>query len=223
MRLLGSLKPTVIQHLAFFMRLHRLLIGVLLSFGLLGCATVSQIPGHRSDYFKFEKVRTYSTFAPNSAFYQQQNIADDVRNMMDIVLEQTLAKKHVHHTELAQADVIVSYFFVDGDNKALAEYNKLVHLCVICEHDSQDRVNKGERHAPGQMSPSKGNRNEHQRQASRKRTAEWATGLIVDFIDPKTQRSVWRVYEDLTLSVKDNSRTRQQKITEAIEKMLTNW
>ena len=47
--------------------------------------------------------------------------------------------------------------------------------------------------------------------------------LILDIIDPKSQRSVWRSVYPLKFKADDNSREMQEKISTAVDSMLRDF
>jgi hypothetical protein len=195
--------------------------------GLNGCSQTADRQNSVSQYFDFSAVKYYAMHARGSILYQQQSIADHLRNVTELSLENRLAKLGLNHSSLTQAQVIFSYHILDGDQHALARYNQFVHLCVQCAvtpHqtatfgiDANDNAARGQ---PSNRAPQQANRAP---MAKQKLLGFIPEGLIIDAVDPKTSRSVWRAQQLLAISAKDNSQEVKQKIEQAITLAFTRY
>ncbi|MCW8833992.1 MAG: DUF4136 domain-containing protein, partial [Colwellia sp.] len=150
------------------------------------------------DRFDFSTVKNYSLYDRNSAFTDTQSLLDSRRNAIEIAIERTMAKNNFSYAELEQADIIVTYHILNGKKSDYSNYNKVVHFCQHCL-----------------------------------RATAWKTGnkystavhgsLILDLIDPKKKRSVWRSVYPLALKEKDNSAETNDKINQAVAVMLAQY
>lgn len=145
--------------------------------------------------FNFEQVKTYSLYERNSELREFQNINDVRRNGIELAIERAMDRQGFLYSELNNADVIVSYHLIGHKGKDYAHYNKAVLYCEHCLRASTWQTEKKNwTIAPG--------------------------SLILDLIDPKTKRSVWRGVYPLEIEVKDNSRVSNEKIVAAVNAML---
>jgi len=145
--------------------------------------------------FDFNQVSSYSMYERNSVFVEFQSINDVTRNGIEIAIEKSMEKQGFSYSELDQADVIVSYHLISQTRADISQYNKNVLYCTYCLRAS----------------------NWHSEQKN------WnlaAGNLIIDLIDPKTKRSVWRSVYPLDIDIEDNSRKVNSKIKSAISAML---
>ncbi len=150
------------------------------------------------DSFDFAAVQSYSLYERNSAFTETQSLLDSRRNAIEIAIEGMMAKKHFNYTEPEQADVIVTYYVMNGKRSDYSSYNKVVHFCQHCLRATAWKTDN--------------------------RYANATHGsLILDLVDPKKQRSVWRSVYPLDIKDKDNSAKRNEKIQQAVASMLAQY
>ena len=145
--------------------------------------------------FDFSQVASYSMYERNSDFAAFQSINDITRNGIEIAIEKSMEKQGLSYSELDKADVIVSYHLIGERLKDISKYNKNVLYCSYCLRASNW-------------------------QSEQKNWDLAAGNLIIDLINPKTKRSVWRSVYDLDIEVEDNSRKVNDKIKSAIAAML---
>lgn len=148
--------------------------------------------------FDFASVETYSTYGRNSAFGDLQNLSDSTRNTIELAIEQGFDDSGLSYKTIKNADIVIAYHVINRNFNELEQYNRQVKYCGYCLRAGQ---------------------------ATRKELlAKLRPGsLILDIIDPKNQRSVWRSVYPLRFKEKDNSREMQQKINDAIESMLQHY
>lgn len=171
-------------------------LSIILLFTLISACSSRNNAGvvyHHS--FDFSQVKSYSLYNRNSPFTDSQNLLDTRRNAIEIAIERTMSRKKFDYLEPEQADVIVTYYFLSGKLREYSEYNEVVRFCVPCLRANAWQTN-------------------HQ-------YSNLATGnLILDLVDPKKKRSVWRSTYPLNINVKDNSAKLNKKIQQAVNSML---
>jgi len=148
--------------------------------------------------FNFSGVKNYSFYERGSSFTESQNLLDAYRNAIEIAIERTMAKSHFNYAPLEQADIVVTYHVLNGNRQEYSKYNKAIHFCNHCLRASAWQTE---------------NRYKEPRLGS----------LILDIVDPKKQRSVWRSVYPLEIKDKDNSATSNEKIQQAITVMLAQY
>jgi len=177
------------------MRRILIFIFVSLSLFLSACSNKAATAKYRSS-FNFSSLENYSTYDRNSPFSEFQNISDITRNSIEIAIEQTLDKKGYQYMQVEDADVVVTYHLINRNNQELREYNKGIRYCQWCLKGGSEEINS--RH--WQMN---------------------SGSLIVDFVDTKDNRSVWRSVYPLSIKEKDSSFEIQEKIVSAISSMMS--
>jgi hypothetical protein len=181
---------------AILLPIKSLLFYLFLS-NLSGCSSMANPVIYHSS-FDFSQVQKYSFYQRDSTFFDSQSLAYSQRNRIEIAIEKSLNKQGFVYSDLEVADIIVTYHLVKGRNKDYQEYNKVVLFCSHClKANTWQQGNK-----------------------------DWAVypdGLIIDLVDPKKNRSVWRSIYPLKSTQKDNSKTANEKIIEAVNIMLMQY
>jgi len=148
--------------------------------------------------FNFSQVDSYRFYERSSEFSDFQNIKDTTRNNIELAIEQVLDKNGFVYQGEGEADIIVTYYLIK-DGLGVLKYNKGIGYCSYCLRGGEAQNNK----KPFKITPG---------------------GLIVDIVNPKTNRSVWRSVYDLKIKVdRDNSQEVQLKIYQAIEMMMKQF
>ncbi len=178
------------------MRLITLLIGSILF--LTSCATQKSLTKFQPA-FDFSTVKTYSLYDRNSAFGELQNLNDTMRNSIELLIERNLDKQGYQYQTIENSDIIVSYLVVSRSSAELKLYNRGTKYCSTCLKFAKSNENHSEM---SQQQTRRGN-------------------LVIDLIDPKNKRSIWRSSYALDIEVKDNSVVVQEKLLQAINAMLT--
>lgn len=210
----------------------RFFIFPLAIFVITSCSNTPRVAAsHYFRYFNFNEVKNYTFYGRNSADFDYQSIADVMRNSIEFSIEKELDKKNLSLQSIKNADIIVSYFWVpltpekpkavkqphrrmNGHSKEkfeqqtrfealdnstqLKKYNRGVNYCRAClkmSNDGRDNIKIDTQ--PG--------------------------ALIIDLIDPKTQRSVWRSSYPVVIKEKENSQKMQIKIQRAINQMINQY
>lgn len=148
--------------------------------------------------FDFSKVKTYSFYSSGSKFFDSQNLPHFQRSGIELAIEKSLDAQDFHYSELDSADIIVTYHLVKKQSKDYLNYNKAVLFCAHCLRANAWQQDNG----------------------------DWQVyrgGLIIDLVDPKKNRSVWRSIYPLKFNDKDNSNELHEKVIEAVNIMLTQY
>jgi len=176
----------------------RLLSCLVIVIHLISCSSSNVATTSFRSTFDFSTVKSYSTYGRNSAFGDLQNLSDSTRNTIELAIEQGFDDNGFHYKTLKKADIVIAYHVINQNFRELKNYNREVKYCGYCLKAGQ---------------------------ASRKELlAKMRPGsLILDIIDPKNQRSVWRSIYPLGFKEKDNSREMQEKISGAVDRMLSDY
>jgi len=172
---------------------------VLLSLFFLNACSVNTTAFSRvKNNFDFSKINSYSTFERNSLFSDFQNIADTTRNSIELAIEKILDQRGLQYKKPKDAHVVISYHLITNNFKELKDYNKGVKYCKLCLKWSDNK----------------------------RKDQKWLLlpgSLILDVVDPKYNRSIWRSVLPLKIEEKDNSSDKQIKIRTALDLMLKQF
>jgi len=165
---------------------------------LVACSSMKEAGVVYHDGFDFSAVKNYSLYGRNSTFTEAQSLLDTRRNAIEIAIERTMAKQNFNYIELEQTDLIVTYHVVSGSRKDYAKYNEVVRFCTFCLQATTWKTDQ---------------------QYSDIRRGS----LIIDLVDPKQSRSVWRSVYSLDLEDRENSAETNDRIKQAITAMLAKY
>ena len=164
---------------------------------LVACSTITATTSFR-DGFDFSSIESYSTYGRNSTFGDLQNLSDSTRNNIELAIEQGFDGNGFSYKTLKKADIVIAYHLLDHRAFELEKYNREVKYCGYCLRAGQaTHAELENKLRPG--------------------------SLILDIIDPKSQRSVWRSVYPLKFKADDYSRETQEKITTAVDSMLRDF
>lgn len=148
--------------------------------------------------FDFSQVKKYSFYSSGSSFFDSQNLNHSQRNRIEIAIEKNLNKQGFVYSDINNTDIIITYHLVSSNPSEYQAYNKAIRFCSHClKANTWQQNNKDWYVYPG--------------------------GLIIDLIDPKKDRSVWRSIYPLKYKVKDNSQELNDKIITAVNNMLQQY
>ena len=162
------------------------------------CSSVQKAGVVYHDSFNFSLVKSYSLYDRNSAFSETQSLLDTRRNAIEIAIERTMAKNKFSYEVLDKADVIITYHVFNGKRDEFSKYNKAVHFCTHCLRATTWKTERQ------YSSISQGS-------------------LVLDLVDPKQNRSVWRSAYPLDLKDKENSAETNDRIIQAVSAMLAEY
>ncbi len=176
----------------------RLLSCLVLIINLIACTSTNVATTSFRDGFDFSAVETYSIYGRNSAFGELQNINDSTRNTIELAIEQGFDESGFRYNIVKNADIMIAYHVINHNLVEFDKYNKQVKYCGYCLNGNDTtRLDIEKKQRPG--------------------------SLVLDIIDPKSQRSVWRSVYPLGFKDKDNSREMQEKISHAVDQMLKEY
>jgi hypothetical protein len=207
----------------------RLILSVSIFFIISACADTPRVANaHYFRHFNFSAVKSYAFYGRNDDSFDYQNLSDVTRNSIELAIENQLDKQGLVYKDLKQADIIVSYFWVkDPDSVSLHSRN--IKANAMTRHY---QIKQQQRALSTRMELKKYNQGVRYCAACLKvssvgpKVSEINTkagALIMDFISPKTQRSVWRSSYPVIIKEKDNSREIQQRIQRAVQQMLLQF
>lgn len=171
---------------------------VILSWVMCSCSASLDAGAIYQTTFDFSKVERYGLYDRNAAFNDSNNVSDTLRNTIELAIERSADKKGFIYSDIAQADLVITYYIIDSNKASLSAYNQQVLYCDYClRANNWHSDNKNWELKPGH--------------------------IIIDLIDPKSKRSVWRSAHPLKLKVKESSRIAREKIQEIITAMLEEY
>jgi len=150
------------------------------------------------DSFDFTQVKNYSFYLSDSSFFDSQSLSHAQRSRIELAIEKNLNEQAFNYSEVNKADIIVTYHLVKNRQEDYQAYNKSVLFCSHCLKANTWKKNSND----WQVYPG---------------------GLIIDLVDPKRNRSVWRSIYPLKFTVKDNSQKQNEIIMEAVNIMLSQY
>jgi len=169
----------------------------LLILNLLGCSSKKNpVVYHHS--FDFSQITTYSFYKSDSRFFDSQSLSHSQRNRLEIAIERSLNKQDFTYSDIDNADIIVTYHLAKGKSQDYQNYNKAIRFCTHCLKANAWQKENNDWHV-------------------------YRDGLILDLVNPKTNRSVWRSIYPLEFKDKDSSTVQNEKIMAAVDIMLTQY
>lgn len=181
----------------FLLSVLKSAIGIILFTALSACSGIKEAGVVYHDSFDFSAVESYSLYERNSVFGENQSLLSTHRNTIEIAIERSMANQHFSYQALDKADVIVTYHVLNN-SRDYVKYNEMIRFCTHCL-----------------------------------RATAWATdrqysairrgSLILDLVDPKQNRSVWRSVYPLGLEAEENSADTNDKIKKAVSAMLAEY
>jgi hypothetical protein len=175
----------------------KLLFACLLTLTISGCSSSGNPVIYQSNY-DFSQVKSYSFYTSGSDFFDSQDLSHAQRSGIEIAIEKHLDAQKLNYTAADNADIIVTYHLVTKQRQDYQSYNKVVRFCSHCLRASTWQ----QQNSDWQVYPG---------------------GLIIDLVDPKKNRSVWRSIYPLKFKAKDNSRELNEKVKEAVNIMLSQY
>lgn len=175
----------------------KLVIISILALALSSCSSRDN-PVIYYDDFDFTQVKNYSFYTSGSSFFDSQSLSHAQRSRIELAIERSLNAQEFAYSDVSDADIIVTYHLVKNRPQDYKAYNKSVLFCSHCLRASKWKT----------------------------KSYDWQVyhgGLIIDLVDPKSNRSVWRSIHPLKFKTKDNSMQTNEIITEAVDVMLLQY
>lgn len=162
---------------------------------IISCSNTKSIGFVYQQNFDFSSVKNYSLYNRNSLFSDTQNLLDTRRNAIEIAIERSMSKQNFNYIEPEKADLIIAYHLLNGNRSEYSKYNEIVRFCTNCLRSSTWNIEN-------------------------KYSSIEQGSLVIDVVDTKQNRSVWRSIHPLKLKVQDNSAESNLRINSAIQSML---
>lgn len=176
--------------------MKKMLIVIFILFNFSACSINPEVTIQYQPRFDFSTITSYSLYPRNSDFSELQNVNSILRNNIELAIEQRLDTLGLRYEQSENADVIVSYYLLSPSRKKFNAYNKSVKYCEHCLNFYQgDAKEKSWQKHPG--------------------------SLLIDLVETKTHRSVWRSVYPLNIKTKDSSQKVQTRISDVILWMFT--
>ena len=162
---------------------------------LCSCSAPKVAKVKYQEIFDFSTIQKYSLYKRDDEFNEWQLISDATRNDIEFAIENALDSQGFVYSSLEDSDVVITYHIVSGRASGLKKYNHGVNYCSYCLVNATtglraDKLTIGPGH------------------------------IILDAINAKTKRSIWRSGYPLNIKAKDNSQVAQEKIHQVIALML---
>ena len=177
---------------------HRLLSSLAFFIILSSCSVTQVATTSFGEGFDFSGVKSYSTYGRNSDFGDLQNINGAIRNNIELTIEQGFDERGLRYQHAESADIVIAYHLLNNKVGEFKSYNQQVKYCGYC------------------LNADKNSRKEIENKFN-------SGSLVIDIINPKSQRTVWRSVYPLGFKAQDNSQEIQDKISRAIKTMLLDY
>ena len=148
--------------------------------------------------FDFSNVERYGLYDRNADFNDNHHMTDALRNTIELAIEQAADKQGFVYSGIEDADLLITYYVIDKNQASLSAYNQQVLYCDYCLRAK----NWASDHKNWSLKPD---------------------NIILDLVDPKSKRSVWRSVHPLHSNVQDSNRKTQGKIQTIISAMLAQY
>jgi len=174
----------------------RLLMCIFAVLTLSACGGVVPQVGYSSG-LKLSPAPSY-TFLARDTLRGYNPLGNDLtNNRIELAIEKTFsARGYPYQSQPSEADLLVSYFVLGVDKQYLVNYNRGVRPCVQCPM-SETSVSAVQKYQRGT--------------------------LIIDLLDPQTQRSVWRGSLNKMIKADQSPTERNKSIRETTLAILAQY
>lgn len=179
-----------------------------ITFVLSGCSFKSVSLHHQADV-NFKQINTYAVFDRDSVFSDQQAINDNLRNGIELAIENSFDDYGFSYKALKDADVIVAYALTGLPVLNPFNYTNNDVKCDFCRGDNpktKQKKHQSERQRSQQLYKEDNNRD--------------VGSLVIDILDKNTFRTLWEGEYPLGIKKKHSSREVQEKIQEAVDEIM---
>lgn len=173
----------------------RLLVCIGIFFALIACAPAKPVLDY-SDIYNFSAVQSYAMSSRDDMQDSEALISDMTRNRIELAIEAQLDAKGFKSVARDQADVLVAYYVITQERQQITQTERPVYRCRYC--------------APAW--------------ASDVQVRQYSEGtLIVDVIDSKTGKAVWRGSTAGRIDPKAEMEQRKEQINKAVALVLSGF
>ena len=193
---------------------------ILWLFLLSGCASKEALVLHQAKV-DFNQFTSYSLFERSSTFTEQQNISDILRNSIELAIEKEFDNQGFTYQEPTNADVMVAYVLTGIE--VIKPFNSTgsLNVCPGCGTSGNGSQGKNKKSRKGQYpNPNASQQRRKSEQLARDDNARNIGALLIDILDAKTLRSLWKGEYPLNAKSENSSKEVQDKITLALNEMM---
>ena len=165
---------------------------------IVSCSSLNNTASKYLVRYDFSQIKSYQLVNRESELAELQSLNDVLRNNIEYAVEQQLDSLGLVYSPDSDSDIIISYFVLNNNSKLLKRYNKSVNFCTFCLTMYQSSNGKKQL----KMKPG---------------------SLIIDLVDRKNKRSVWRGVSQLKIKTKDNSLEVNDKLQQAVADMFNSF
>lgn len=169
---------------------------VLLSALLVACAPAKPALDY-NEVYNFSAVHSYAITARDDMQDKQALISDMTRNRIELAIESNMDAKGFNDVERKKADVLIAYYVISQDRKQITQQQTPVtYRCRYCAPTWATDV----------------------------QVREYTEGtLIIDVIDNKTGKAVWRGSAAGRINPQADMEQRKEQINKAVEFVLSGF
>jgi hypothetical protein len=169
---------------------------VFLSVCLVACAPAKPILDY-NDVYNFSAVRSYAIAPRDDMQDKEALISDMTRNRIELAIEANMEAKGFKSVDLKQADVSIAYYVITQEQKQITQtQGPGYYRCRYCAPTWATNV----------------------------QVREYTEGtLIIDMIDNKTKKAVWRGSTAGRINPKADMEQRKEQINKAVEFVLSGF
>lgn len=187
---------------------------------LTGCSSNEALVKHQVTA-EFSDINSYSFFERNSFFTEQQNINDTLRNSLELAIEKSFDAHGYVYQEPLLADIIIAYQLTGIALENTLSPLENMGMCTVCiPKDKNKKPTQPEKPIKGRLPKNKNEQIAKIRQHQKNKREDNIGDLVLNFINVKTKKSLWRSEYPLNIKEKDNSQEIQIKIENAITEMM---
>jgi hypothetical protein len=167
----------------------------LLLISLIACTPAKPVLDY-SDIYNFSAVRTYAMASRDDMQDNEALISDMMRNRIELAIESQMDAKGFKSVTRDKADVHVAYYVITQERQQVTQVDRPVYRCRYC--------------APAW--------------ASDVQVRQYTEGtLIIDVIDGKTRKAVWRGSTAGRINPKADMDDRKEQINKAVAFLLDSF
>ncbi len=186
----------------------RLFVCILIVMSTLTSCSFKSVSLHHQADVDFNQLTTYALFDRDSVFSDQQIINNNLRNGIELAIENSFEKHGFSYQDINSADVIVAYALTGLPVLNPFNYTNNKVKCDFCRNDKKEKKSqyRSERQKSQQLY-----------KADNKRDVG---ALVIDILDKETFRTLFEGEYPLKIKKKHGSQEVQKKIQEAVDEIM---
>ena len=190
-----------------FSRFRLFITTLVVTLVVTGCSFKSVSLHHQADV-NFTPLTTYALFDRDSVFSDQQDINTNLRNSIELAIENSFDDHGFVYKEMESADVIVAYALTGLPVLNPFNYTNNKVKCDFC---------RGEKKVTNIQQQSQRQKSQQLYKADDERDVG---ALVIDILDKNTFRTLFEGEYPLKIKKKNSSREVQEKIQEAVDEIM---